>query len=198
MYTHEKGNVDAVEGILEFWAKGFRCLNIYSTTVEHFMKIQNLMNLWYQNSHFKFLWKYLIWDQNWAMSSVFDKDYSTNKQWTVVNAVFYSKSYVKINEVKDFEFNIWKIFNKISNRFHKYSDEFSHVNKKKCVSDITMSVIIVSNTVSYNVHSWHFNSVCSTSSNDCWFTFTVWQFICFRSVWSYLTYEISSIKIIAF
>ncbi len=32
--------------------------------------------------------------------------------------LLYTKNYVKINEVTDFEFNIRKIFNKMSNRFN--------------------------------------------------------------------------------
>ncbi len=40
-------------------------------------------------------------------TSVIANDYK-NKQLTVVGLVFYSKHNVKINEVKDFEFNILK------------------------------------------------------------------------------------------
>ncbi len=43
-----------------------------------------------------------------------------NERWSVT-LVFYSKTSVKINEVKDFGYKTTKISNKLSNRFNKYS-----------------------------------------------------------------------------
>ncbi len=79
----------------------------------------------------------------------------------MVIVVFYNKIYVKTDEVKDFNFKIWKILNKMSKRFNKYPDAYSipvllAYSNKKYVLDfsfnlfwINLNLLTVSHIVVY-------------------------------------------------